>query len=131
MKKPSLAALKINLVHPVRTTIAAVLAIMLAKSLGLPEIYWAPISAIVVMESTLGATLTVSWRRLVGTALGSIAGALLLTSFGPSVLAYAAGILGLGLVCILFRLERSAYRFAGVTLTVILLVNHDQPAWTM
>lgn len=129
MKKQSLALLKKNLVHPVRTTIAAVLAFLLARLLGLPEVYWAPISAIVVMESTLGATLTVSWRRLIGTALGSVAGALLLNHFGANLLAYASGILILGILCATMRLEKSAYRFAGVTLTVIMFVSHTNPAW--
>lgn len=129
MKKQSLTLLKKNLVHPLRTTIAAVLAFFLATLVGLPEVYWAPISAIVVMESTLGATLTVSWRRLIGTALGSIAGALLLNHCGPSLLAYAGGILVLGLLCATMRLEKSAYRFAGVTLTVIMFVHHTNSAW--
>lgn len=129
MKTPSLVLLKNNLVHPVRTTIAAVVALLLARLLGLPEVYWAPISAIVVMESTLGATLTVSWRRLVGTAFGSAAGALLLSYFGPSWPAYAGGIFGLGLLCASLRLERSAYRFAGVALTVIMFLPHTKPAW--
>ena len=131
MKKQSLLSLKKNLVHPIRTTIAAVLALLLARLVGLPEVYWAPISAIVVMESTLGATLTVSWRRLIGTALGSVAGALLLNHFGPNLLAYAGGILALGLLCAILRLEKSAYRFAGVTLTVILFVSHTNSAWVV
>jgi len=131
MKKQPLALIKNNLVHPVKTTIAAILAIFLARLLGLPEFYWAPISAIVVMESTLGATLTVSWRRLVGTALGSATGALLLTHFGPSLVAYGVGILGLGVICALLRLEKSAYRFAGVALTIIIFVAQSRPPWTI
>jgi len=93
MKKKSPVSFTNNLVHPVRTTIAAVVALLLARLLALPEVYWAPISAIVVMESTLGATLALSWRRLIGTALGSATGALLLGYFGPSLLAMQAAYL--------------------------------------
>jgi uncharacterized membrane protein YccC len=53
-----------------------------------------------------------------------LAGALLVTGFGPSLPAYAAGIFALGLICDLLRLDRPAYRFAGVTLTVVMLIAH-------
>jgi hypothetical protein len=38
----------------------------------LPEAYWAPITTLVITQSSLGATLTVSWQRFVGTALGAL-----------------------------------------------------------
>lgn len=129
MKQQSLLSLNKGIVHPLRTTLGAVLAFLLAKLVGLPEVYWAPISAIVVMESTLGATFTFSYRRLIGTALGSVAGALLLSHFEMSLLAYAGGIFILGLFCATLRLEKSAYRFAGVTRTVIMFVSHTNSAW--
>lgn len=85
----------------------------------------------IVMQSTLGAALTISWQRWVGTALGSAAGALLVTCFGPSLIAFGAGIFGTGLLCAALRLDRPAYRFAGITLTVIMLVAHTEPVWVM
>jgi hypothetical protein len=60
-----------------RTTLAAVGSLLLARFLKLPEAYWAPITAVVVMQSSLGATLKVSGRRLAGTALGAAAGAVI------------------------------------------------------
>jgi uncharacterized membrane protein YccC len=128
MKTQQLVLLKKSLVHPARTTIAALLA---ARLFGFYEAYWAPISAMVVMQSTLGASLTVSWQRFVGTALGSAAGALLAACFGPSLIAFGAGVFGLGLLCAALRLDRSAYRFAGITLTIVMLVAHAGPAWVM
>jgi len=83
----------------------------------------------IVMQSTLGAALTISWRRLIGTAFGSVAGALLSTWFGPSLIAFGAGVFGVGLVCGALPLDRSAYRFAGITLTVVMFAAHGQPAW--
>jgi uncharacterized membrane protein YccC len=124
MKASPLSSLKKNLAHPARTTIATVLALLAARVLGLPEVYWAPISTLIVMQSNLGTALTISGQRLAGTALGSLAGALLVTGFGPSLPAYAAGIFALGLICDLLRLDRPAYRFAGVTLTVVMLIAH-------
>jgi hypothetical protein len=42
----------------------------------MPEAYWAAIATLVVMQSTLGATLTLSLERIVGTAVGVSVGAL-------------------------------------------------------
>jgi uncharacterized membrane protein YccC len=130
MKTLQLAALKKSLVYPVRTTVATVLALVAAKALGLPEVYWAPISTLIVItQSDLSAALKISWQRLVGTALGSVAGALLVAKFGPVLSAYTAGVLGLGLLCAALRLDRAAYRFAGITLTVIMLIARAEGAW--
>lgn len=120
------ASLKKSLVHPARTTIAAALSLLVARVLGLPEVYWAPISTLIVMQSTLGAALTISWQRLVGTALGSAVGALLAACFGPSLIAFCAGVFGMGLLCASLRFDRAAYRFAGITLTVVMLVAHTE-----
>jgi uncharacterized membrane protein YgaE (UPF0421/DUF939 family) len=78
------------------------------------------------MQSTLGAALTISWQWLVGTALGSAAGALLAGCFGPNPIAFGAGVFGLGLLCAALRLDRAAYRFAGITLAVVMLVAHAE-----
>ncbi len=131
MKTPQLTWLKKSLVHPARTTIATVLSLLAARAVGLPEVYWAPISTLIVMQSTLGAAVTISWQRWVGTALGSAAGALLATCFGPSLIAFAVGVFGTGLLCAALRLDRPAYRFAGITLTVVMLVAHAAPVWVM
>ena len=131
IRTPQLTSLKKSIVHPARTTIAALLSLLAARVVGLPEVYWAPISTMVVMQSTLGAALTISWQRLVGTALGSAAGALLATCFGPSLIAFGGGVFGIGLLCAALRLDRPAYRFAGITLTVVLLVARAEPVWVM
>ncbi len=59
-KTEQLAFLKKKLVHPARMTIAAVLALLVARALGLPEVQWAPISALVVVQSDFGSSLTMS-----------------------------------------------------------------------
>src|ERR1700687_5611117 len=81
------------------------------------------------MQSTLGAALKVSGQRLAGTALGAGAGALLAARFGANVIAFGAGVFALGLVCAVLRLERNAYRYAGGTLAVVMLVARDRVAW--
>jgi uncharacterized membrane protein YgaE (UPF0421/DUF939 family) len=81
------------------------------------------------MQSTLGATLTVSIERIAATALGALAGALLAAYFGENLFVFAAAIFIMGLLCIAFRMEKSAYRYAGITLTIIVLIPRSTPAW--
>ena len=48
----------------IKTGIVGALAICLSKFLRLLEGYWAAISAVIVMESNLGAALRDSWVRI-------------------------------------------------------------------
>jgi len=95
----------------------------------LPEAYWATIAAMIVMQSTLGAAWTISKERLAGTALGAAAGALLATFAGQSVAVFGAGVFALGVICAILRIDRGAYRYAGITLVIVMMIAHTQPAW--
>ncbi len=116
-----------SVLDSVRTTVAAVAAFLLARLLKLPEYYWAPISTIVVIQSTIP-PLTLGWQRFVGTALGAVLGAALATYFSPSVVVYALGILLCGMLAFLLRVG-GAYRFAAITLSIILLIPRARPPW--
>ena len=119
-----------TLVDAVRTTIAAVLALLLARLLRLPEFYWAPISAIVIIQSTIDPK-TLAWQRFAGTALGAAMGAVIATVFSASpsnTWVYAGAIFLAGVLCVLLRF-RGAYRFAAITLSIILLIAHTRAAW--
>lgn len=118
-----------DLIHVVRTTIAALVSLLVARLLKLPEAYWATITTLVVMQSTLGAAFTISWHRFVGSAIGAAAGALLATYFGSNAAVFAVGIIIMGIVCAMLRLDRAAYRFAGITLAIVMLIAHSSPAW--
>jgi uncharacterized membrane protein YccC len=116
------------LVHSARTAIAAVVSLIVARALGLPEAYWATITTLIIMQSTLGAALAVSEQRLAGTALGAVLGALLATYFGSNVFVYGAGVFAIGLICAALRLGE-AYRMGSVTLAVVMLIARTQAAW--
>ena len=118
-----------DLVHVVRTTTAALASLLVARLLKLPEAYWATITTLVVMQSTLGAAFTVSWHRFIGSAIGAAAGALLATYFGANAAMFAVGIFVIGIVCAALRLDRIAYRFAGVTLAIVMLVAYSNSPW--
>jgi uncharacterized membrane protein YccC len=97
----------------------------------LPEAYWAPITTIVLMQSTLGAAWSVSRLRWIGTALGAALGGLLASYFHPGVIEFGLGIFALGLLCGLLRLDSSAYRFAGITVAIVVLVAHANSPWIL
>ena len=50
------------LINSARTSVATVLSLLLARSLKLPEFYWAPISTIVILLSTTD-PLALAWQR--------------------------------------------------------------------
>jgi uncharacterized membrane protein YgaE (UPF0421/DUF939 family) len=115
--------------HSARTAVAATVSFVIARLFRLPEAYWAAIATIVVMESTWRATLAGSLQRIVATALGAGAGALVATYFGGSALAFGISAFLIGLLCWLARLEKGAYRYACVTLTIVMLVPRLTTPW--
>jgi uncharacterized membrane protein YccC len=118
-----------TLTHSIRTAIAATVSLAVARLFELPEAYWAAIATLVVMQSTLGATLLISVERIAATALGALAGALLASYFIGNLVLFAAAVFGLGLLCAAFRMEKSAYRYASVTLAIIVLIPRSSAAW--
>jgi uncharacterized membrane protein YccC len=120
-----------SLEHLARTTVAAMLSLYLANLFKLPESYWAPITTLIVMQSTLGDTLNVSGQRLAGTAMGAVAGALLSRHFGPNPMAFGAGVFMLGGIFLLLHLGRSASALANVTLALVVLVGRADSGFTL
>jgi uncharacterized membrane protein YgaE (UPF0421/DUF939 family) len=117
------------LLHSLRTAVAAVASMLLARALKLPEFYWAPISTIVILLSPSD-PLTLAWQRFVGTALGAVVGALIASFLPMNWWVYGAGIVVCGLLSGVLRLG-GAYRFAAITLSIVLLIAHAAPPWVV
>jgi uncharacterized membrane protein YgaE (UPF0421/DUF939 family) len=83
------------------------------------------------MQSTLGAALPVSAQRFAGTAIGAAVGAIAATYFHGSVWAFGIAVFVVGMVCAALRVERSAYRFASITLVVVMLVTRSTSVWSI
>lgn len=118
-----------EIIHSVRTAVAVVASVLIARLVRLPESYWAGITTLIVMQSTLGAAWTISKQRLAGTALGAVMGALLSAYAGENMVVFGAGVFVLGVICAWLRIARNAYRYAGITLTIVMLIARTQPAW--
>ena len=57
----------------VRTAVATLVSLLVARALKFPEYYWAPISTIIIMQSSIQ-PFQGAWQRFVGTALGAALG---------------------------------------------------------
>lgn len=118
-----------TVVHSLRTTVAAVASLLVARLCGMPEAYWAAITTIIVMQSSLGAALPISVQRLAGTALGAVLGALLAMRWPANAVAFGLGILVMGLIVTALGVDRNAYRYAGITLAIVMLVMRPSNPW--
>ena len=123
--------------NSLRTAVSAVVSLLVARLLRLPESYWAPIATLLIAQSQIGTARTGSARRFVGVALGAIVGALFGTYFGSSVFAFGTAVFVLGVLCAMMGrthprlqdyLEQTAYGSASVTLAIVMLVGRSLPA---
>ena len=118
-----------TLVHAARTTVAAVASYLVASLFHLPEPYWASISSVIVMQSTLGAALPISVQRFAGTAIGAAVGATAAAWFPVNIWVFGAAVFLVGILCAILRIERSAYRYASITLAIVMLVARSASPW--
>jgi len=118
-----------SLEHAAKSAIAATISILASRLCHLPEAYWAAIASMVVMQSTLGASLSISVSRLIGDALGVLTGALLAVYFGASVYVFGVGVLFLGVLTAALHLDRAAYRFAGIATAIVMLIPRSASPW--
>ena len=117
-----------SIAHVGLSAAPAVTAYLIARLFGLPESYWASIASLMTMQLTFSAALPVAVQYVAGTAVGAAAGALADTYFHASVWAFAAAVVLIGLGCMVLRVERSAFRYASVTLVIVLLVPRPASA---
>lgn len=118
-----------SLVHAARTAVAGTVSYLIARWLHLPQAYWSTISALIVMQSTLGAALPVSAQRFAGTAIGAAIGAAVADFFPGNIWAFGIAVFVIGVLCALLQIERGAYRYASVTLAIVMLVTRSTSVW--
>jgi hypothetical protein len=117
------------LIHAAKTALAAALCWWLALRFGLHDGYWGAISAIIVLQSNFGATISASRDRILGTIIGALLG-FSFSLFGVLPWNYILAVLVAVLLCGLLGL-RSSSRLACVTITIIMLVQKPGTRWTL
>jgi uncharacterized membrane protein YccC len=123
------ASRKTELRHAIRVSAAVVAAYALATLLRLPQGYWAVFTAVIVVQSSLGATITASIERLMGTVVGAAvgAGAAILHARWPeaggAILAVTAALLAF------LAAVRPAFKVAPITAVIMLIgtTTHMDP----
>jgi uncharacterized membrane protein YccC len=117
------------LIHAAKTALAAALCWWLVKLFGWRDGYWGSISAIIVLQSNVGATVTASRDRILGTLIGAVLG-FSFSLFWVLPWNYILAVLAAMIVCGALGLRNSS-RLAGVTVTIVMLVEKTGPRWTL
>ncbi|MFB3814258.1 MAG: aromatic acid exporter family protein [Terriglobales bacterium] len=111
---------------PLKTALAAALAMLLYQVLDLRHGYWAVISAIIVMQSNLGRSMQAAGNRLVGTAIGAAVGTAIVWTAGTNVAAVFIAVAITLWICLLAKLP-DAMRLAGLTAAIVMLIREETP----
>ncbi len=117
------------LIHAAKTAVAAALCWWLALRFGLHDGYWGAISAIIVLQSNFGATISASRDRILGTLIGALFG-FAFSLFGVLPWNYILSVFAAVIACGLLGL-RSSSRLAGVTITIVMLVQNTGSRWSL
>ena len=112
-----------------KTALAAGICYWLARLAGLQDGYWGSISAIIVLQSNVGSTVSASRDRLIGTLIGAAFGAAF-SLLGTGLWAYLLAVITAMVTCSLLGLKNSS-RLAGVTVTILMLVHRTGSNWTL
>jgi uncharacterized membrane protein YccC len=108
-----------------RITVAGLIAFALGELLGVKQVYWAVLTAVIVMQASVGGSLKATSERLVGTVAGAIWGAALGAAIPHPGLLATAGLLVAALLPLAALIAWwPSFRVAPVTAIIVLLVPH-------
>jgi uncharacterized membrane protein YccC len=115
-----------------RITVAALLTFALGRLFGLQQFYWAVLSAVIVLQASVGGSLKATLDRVIGT----LAGAVWAVVVSPALAYSESGSLGIALVLTVAPLAilagfQPAYRVAPVTGIIVLLSSVGQQDGTV
>jgi uncharacterized membrane protein len=112
----------------IKTTLAGCLAMYFAELLRLPQAYWASITAMIVMQTNLGAAVKQSWIRFAATAVGAAVSIPFAAFFGQNLFVFGATVFVTVVICTILHLQ-DGLRLAAVTVAIIMLVPHTGRPW--
>lgn len=108
--------------HALRAAIAITVAIAAAKSLALSHSVWIPISVMVVMRPSLGGTLHISWKRLIGTVVGAVT-SIILIYMNPSIPTVFILVSMLSFVMLYYKGKNYIIFTGTLTISVVLILG--------
>jgi uncharacterized membrane protein YgaE (UPF0421/DUF939 family) len=111
-----------------QTATAGVLAMYLSRFLGLPEGYWAAITAMIVLQASLGAAIKESWVRIAATAIGAAVAMPFIAFFGQSLVVFGVAVFVTVIMCSALRLQ-AGLRVAATTVAIIMLIPRPARPW--
>ena len=117
------------LIDAAKTALAAALCWWIALRFGLHDGYWGAISAIIVLQSNFGATISASRDRILGTIIGAAFG-FAFSLFGALPWNFILAVLCAVILCGLLGLRNSS-RLAGVTIAIVMLVPGTGSHWLL
>jgi uncharacterized membrane protein YccC len=122
-----IAAHRAEITLSLRITIAGLITFALGELLGVRQVYWAVLTAVIVMQASVGGSVKATIDRLFGTVVGALWGAALGAVFPhPGTLA-TAGLLVAALLPLAALVGWwPSYRVAPVTAIIVLLVPHGE-----
>ncbi len=105
----------------IQTAVAACLAYAVAELLGVPQGFWAVVTAIMVMQANVGASLGQARDRFLGSLLGVLVGGGIAVLLADVHLLKYAGLGAAVLILAFFSAKRGPLRIACVTAAIIIL----------
>ena len=105
----------------IQTTIAACVSYVAADAIGLSQGFWAVMTAILVTQANVGASLGLAIERLMGSLLGVVVGGIVAISLADAHEWRFAGLAVTVLVLAFFAARRPALRIACVTAAIVVL----------
>jgi len=107
----------------VQALTAASLSLLIAEALALPQSYWAVISALIIVQGSLGGTLVAGIDRVVGTLAGAALGVAAALARGfwdaPEIVFLVPAVAPVALLAAI----RPSFRVAPVTAAIVLLAS--------
>jgi uncharacterized membrane protein YgaE (UPF0421/DUF939 family) len=112
----------------IKTAIAGCLAMYLASLFRMPQPYWAAISAMIVMQTNLGAAVKQSWIRFAATAVGAAVTIPFMAFARQNLLVFGVAVFVTIVLCTILHLA-DGIRLAAVTIAIIMLVPNTGRPW--
>jgi uncharacterized membrane protein YccC len=110
-----------------RMAVAATIAMTAVELLGFPSGFWAPLSALAVLQGQIGASLVASRNYIIASVTGVLLGALLVSVFGDHLLVAGFGIFVIATLATLMRLPPVGASVAAGVVPVLVLLAPSSP----